>query len=37
MDKGKLSEEEIRQQIEGGIVKLKEFLTLVESLMAPDG
>jgi glutathione S-transferase len=37
MDEGKLSEEEIRQQIEGGVVKLKEFLTLVESLMSPDG
>ena len=37
MDERKLSEEEIRQQIEGGVVKLKDFLTLVESLMAPDG
>jgi len=30
MDEGKLSEEEIRQQIEGGGVKLEEFLTLVD-------
>ncbi|EDR04201.1 uncharacterized protein LACBIDRAFT_330814 [Laccaria bicolor S238N-H82] len=37
MDEGKLSEEKIRQQLESGVVKLKEFLTLVESLMAPDG
>ncbi|KAF8160901.1 hypothetical protein B0H34DRAFT_652648 [Crassisporium funariophilum] len=36
-DEGKLSDGEVRQQIQEGVVKLQEYLTLVESLMAPEG
>jgi len=33
LDEGKLSDDEVRGQIKAGVVKLKEYLTLVESLM----
>ena len=33
LDEGSLSDKEIREKIKAGVVKLKEYLTLVESLM----
>ena len=33
LDEGKLSDNEMREQIKDGVVKLKEYLKLVESLM----
>lgn len=33
LDEGKLSDNEVREQIKAGAVKLKEYLKLVESLM----
>jgi glutathione S-transferase len=33
LDEGRLSDKEVREQIKAGVVKLKEYLTLVESLM----
>lgn len=33
LDEGKLSDQEVREQIKIGVVKLKQYLTLVESLM----
>ncbi|KAL4080010.1 hypothetical protein V8B97DRAFT_679749 [Scleroderma yunnanense] len=36
-DEGKLSDAEIRQQISGGVEKLRKFLSIIESAMSPDG
>ena len=33
LDEGKLSDDEVREQIKDGVVRLKEYLKLVESLM----
>jgi len=33
LDEGKLSDEEVRDQIKAGVVELEKYLTLVESLM----
>lgn len=35
-EEGKLGDEEVRKQIKAGVVQLKEYLTFVESLMAPS-
>jgi len=37
LDEGKLSENEVREQIKAGVVKLKDYLKLVESLMGTEG
>ncbi|TFK42777.1 hypothetical protein BDQ12DRAFT_719620 [Crucibulum laeve] len=37
IDEGKLSDAEVRVQIKDGVSKLREYLTLMESLMSPDG
>ncbi|KAF8892918.1 hypothetical protein BD779DRAFT_1507734 [Infundibulicybe gibba] len=36
-DEGKLSDAEVREQIKEGVAKLRSFLALLESLMAPEG
>ena len=35
-EEGKLGDEEVRKQIKAAVVQLKEYLTRVESLMAPS-
>ena len=37
LDEGKLSDNDVREQIKAGVVKLKEYLKLVESLTSPEG
>ncbi|KDR76947.1 hypothetical protein GALMADRAFT_246087 [Galerina marginata CBS 339.88] len=37
MDSGKLSDEEVQEKIKDGVVELRRFLALAESLMAPSG
>lgn len=37
IDAGKLSDSEIREQIKGGVEKLRFFLKEMEALMAPEG
>ncbi|KAF8961436.1 hypothetical protein BDZ97DRAFT_1829294 [Flammula alnicola] len=37
LDEGVLSEQEIRDQIKDGVVELKRYLAVAESLMAPEG
>jgi len=37
LDEGKLSDQEIREKIKDGVVELRRFLALAESLMAPSG
>lgn len=37
LDEDKLSDAEIKEQIQEGVTKLREYLALTESLMAPDG
>ncbi|KAF8909734.1 hypothetical protein CPB84DRAFT_1765335 [Gymnopilus junonius] len=37
LDEGKISDAEVREQIKDGVEEARHFLTLAESLMAPEG
>jgi len=37
MDEGKLTEDEIKEKVKDGVLELKRYLSLAESLMGPEG